>query len=452
MGPIFIVMELCEKGSLREYLQKNENYFDQQNLHLIRYVKQLASALSYLESQSFVHRDIAARNLLMYDINTIKLGDFGLSRLLEDAESYYVASNGKLPIKWMAPESINFRKFTTASDVWMFGVCAWEILSCGTKPFSRIKNNDVIGKIENGERLNKPDLCPHPLFSLLEHCWKYDPAERPTAAEVDTRIELLIEQMETMEQRLYDNYENFKNTSEIEQDHHEISPTTSPLTRNPTIPPKSGLRTPKEILEDEAQHNIEEEKRKSRILTDLEREQIEELDNQKWLEKSIIGPNMNLKQRLNSRSSRSTASQSDSSSIKSGGNHINGNSLERNNSRKSLERSSSTKAPAKPPRSTRNNSLDKRIIAVQENDENREPEEDIIEEIPPKIVLSNVEVPKSNSNIDRENDSVYKNVLSVCKEIQNLQIKCRNNGLPDDLLANVASIGRACKELNGAVV
>ena len=64
----------------------------------------------------------------MYDINTIKLGDFGLSRLLEDAESYYVASNGKLPIKWMAPESINFRKFTTASDMWMFGVCAWEIL------------------------------------------------------------------------------------------------------------------------------------------------------------------------------------------------------------------------------------------------------------------------------------------------------------------------------------
>ena len=129
-----------------------------------------------------------------------------------------------------------------------------------------------------------------------------------------------------------------------------------------------------------------------RIFLQLEREQIEELDNQKWLEKSIIGPNMNLKQRLNSRSSRSTnqsASQSDSSSVKSGrsGNHI--NSLERNNSRKSLERSSSVKAPAKPPRSTRNssssssirkeksisddsnsssrnNSLDKRIIAVQE--------------------------------------------------------------------------------------
>ena len=126
-----------------------------------------------------------------------------------------------------------------------------------------------------------------------------------------------------------------------------------------------------------------------RLFLQLEREQIEELDNQKWLEKSIIGPNMNLKQRLHSRSSRSTnASQSDSSSVKSG-TQINGNSLERNNSRKSLDRSSSMKAPAKPPRSTRNssssssirkeksisddsnsssrnNSLDKRIIAVQE--------------------------------------------------------------------------------------
>merc|ERR1712131_316543 len=202
MGPIFIVMELCEKGSLREYLQKNENYFDQQNLHLIRYVKQLASALSYLESQSFVHRDIAARNLLMYDINTIKLGDFGLSRLLEDAESYYVASQGKMPIKWMAPESINFRRFTTASDVWMFGVCAWEILSCGTKPFQRVKNNDVIGKIENGERLGKPDLCPHKLFSVIEQCWKYNPEERPLSADLNVRIGSLIEQFEKDETSL----------------------------------------------------------------------------------------------------------------------------------------------------------------------------------------------------------------------------------------------------------
>ena len=73
-----------------------------------------------------------------------------------------------MPIKWMAPESINFRRFTTASDVWMFGVCAWEILSCGTKPFQRVKNNDVIGKIENGERLGKVSFSTF-LSSNFDH-------------------------------------------------------------------------------------------------------------------------------------------------------------------------------------------------------------------------------------------------------------------------------------------
>lgn len=111
--------------------------------------------MSYLDAQSFVHRDIAARNLLLTNKETVKLGDFGLSRKMDESDSYYVASKGKLPIKWMAPESINFRKFTAASDVWMFGVCSWEILSCGIKPFSKVKNNDVIGKIEEGARLQQ---------------------------------------------------------------------------------------------------------------------------------------------------------------------------------------------------------------------------------------------------------------------------------------------------------
>jgi len=108
-----------------------------------------------LDAQSFVHRDIAARNLLLTNRETVKLGDFGLSRKMDETDSYYVASKGKLPIKWMAPESINFRKFTAASDVWMFGVCSWEIMSCGIKPFSKVKNNDVIGKIEEGVRLQQ---------------------------------------------------------------------------------------------------------------------------------------------------------------------------------------------------------------------------------------------------------------------------------------------------------
>lgn len=84
-----------------------------------------------------------------------------------------------LPIKWMAPESINFRRFTTASDVWMFGVCTWEILMLGIKPFQGVKNSDVISKLENGERLPLPLDCPPRLYSLMSQCWAYEPHKRP---------------------------------------------------------------------------------------------------------------------------------------------------------------------------------------------------------------------------------------------------------------------------------
>ncbi|NXB71865.1 FAK2 kinase, partial [Donacobius atricapilla] len=90
----------------------------------------------------------------------------------------------RLPIKWMSPESINFRRFTTASDVWMFAVCVWEILSFGKQPFFWLENKDVIGVLEKGDRLPKPDLCPPVLYTLMTRCWDYDPAERPRFQEL----------------------------------------------------------------------------------------------------------------------------------------------------------------------------------------------------------------------------------------------------------------------------
>lgn len=154
---------------------------------LILYAYQLSTALAYLESKRFVHRDIAARNVLVSSNDCVKLGDFGLSRYMEDS-TYYKASKGKLPIKWMAPESINFRRFTSASDVWMFGVCMWEILMHGVKPFQGVKNNDVIGRIENGERLPMPPNCPPTLYSLMTKCWAYDPSRRPRFTELKAQL------------------------------------------------------------------------------------------------------------------------------------------------------------------------------------------------------------------------------------------------------------------------
>lgn len=98
-----------------------------------------------------------------------------------------LASKGKLPIKWMAPESINFRRFTHLSDVWMFGVCMWEILTMGKKPFQGIANTDVIDQIENGVRLPLPGAyCPQPLFDLLQSCWSYEPTNRPNFLHIES--------------------------------------------------------------------------------------------------------------------------------------------------------------------------------------------------------------------------------------------------------------------------
>lgn len=130
-NPVWIVMELAKLGELRAYLQNNKDQLDLAMLLL--YAFQLSTALSYLESKKFVHRDIAARNVLVSSHSCVKLADFGLSRSMGDDQSYYKASKGKLPIKWMSPESINFRRFTTASDVWMFG-----------KYFNKLKNNPFV--------------------------------------------------------------------------------------------------------------------------------------------------------------------------------------------------------------------------------------------------------------------------------------------------------------------
>ncbi|CAH1640658.1 unnamed protein product [Spodoptera littoralis] len=190
--PIWIVMELATLGEMRAYLQQNAHRLE--TCTLVLYIYQLSTALSYLESKKFVHRDIAARNVLVSTPTCVKLADFGLSKMVED-KSYYKASRGKLPIKWMAPESINFRRFTSASDVWMFGVCMWEILMLGVKPFSGVKNNDVIGKLENGERLALPPRCPPRLYSVMSRCWAYEPSQRPAAHQLkETLFEILQEE------------------------------------------------------------------------------------------------------------------------------------------------------------------------------------------------------------------------------------------------------------------
>lgn len=184
-NPVWIVMELYQYGELGNYLVQNQKTLT--IITLVLFSLQICKALVYLEGVNVVHRDIAVRNILVASPECVKLGDFGLSRYIED-EEYYKASVTRLPIKWMAPESINFRRFTTASDVWMFAVCMWELMSFGQQPFFWLENRDVINQLEQGIRLPKPDNCPPALYSLMTRCWSYDPRERPTFTELVVKI------------------------------------------------------------------------------------------------------------------------------------------------------------------------------------------------------------------------------------------------------------------------
>ncbi|XP_035277666.1 protein tyrosine kinase 2 beta, b isoform X1 [Anguilla anguilla] len=183
--PVWIVMELYQHGELGNYLTENQHKLT--NVTLVLYTLQICKALAYLEGVNMVHRDIAVRNVLVAEPDCVKLGDFGLSRYIEE-EEYYKASVTRLPIKWMAPESINFRRFTSASDVWMFAVCMWEIMSRGQQPFFWLENKDVINQLEQGIRLPKPEDCPPTLYSLMTCCWTYDPRERPTFTELVCKL------------------------------------------------------------------------------------------------------------------------------------------------------------------------------------------------------------------------------------------------------------------------
>ncbi|KAG9334116.1 hypothetical protein JZ751_009151 [Albula glossodonta] len=183
--PVWIVMELYQYGELGNYLVENQHKLT--NVTLVLYTLQICKALAYLEGVNMVHRDIAVRNVLVASPDCVKLGDFGLSRYIEE-EEYYKASVTRLPIKWMAPESINFRRFTSASDVWMFAVCMWEVMSRGQQPFFWLENKDVINQLEQGIRLPKPEQCPPTLYSLMTRCWTYDPRERPSFTELVCKL------------------------------------------------------------------------------------------------------------------------------------------------------------------------------------------------------------------------------------------------------------------------
>lgn len=144
-----------------------------------------------MTNKGFVHRDLAARNILLGEDRVVKIADFGLLRHTY-GDIYEVKNTKKLPIKWMALESLNNGTYTSKSDVWSFGILLWELCTMGGIPYPGISNRDLYSNLKTGYRMNKPDICSDELYELMLDCWKEDPNERPSFDQLLSRMETMM--------------------------------------------------------------------------------------------------------------------------------------------------------------------------------------------------------------------------------------------------------------------
>jgi len=158
--------------------------------------KEIASGMSLLESKRVIHRDLSLRNILVKASSppskmkyVVKISDFGLSQSIE---SSYFITTGNFPVKWSAPEVLEYGTCTTKSDVWSFGILLWEMFSYGKLPFSEFSAVDVVPKVLNGYIMAQPLNCPNEMYDLMKRCWMKETENRPTFADILQTVEEMM--------------------------------------------------------------------------------------------------------------------------------------------------------------------------------------------------------------------------------------------------------------------
>ncbi|CAI5665987.1 fibroblast growth factor receptor 1-A isoform X1 [Oreochromis niloticus] len=192
-GPLYVVVEYAAQGNLREYLRARRpvgaEYWSgsrQASLgslevrELVSAAYQVARGMAYLASKKCIHRDLAARNVLVTEDSVMKIADFGLARDIHHIDYYKKTTNGRLPVKWMAPEALFDRIYTHQSDVWSFGVLLWEIFTLGGSPYPGVPVEELFKLLKEGHRMEKPSACPQELYLMMRDCWHAVPSRRPT--------------------------------------------------------------------------------------------------------------------------------------------------------------------------------------------------------------------------------------------------------------------------------
>ncbi|XP_042250664.1 tyrosine-protein kinase Fer isoform X2 [Thunnus thynnus] len=179
--PIYIVMELVPGGDFLSFLRKKKD--ELKTKQLLRFSVDAAAGMAYLESKNCIHRDLAARNCLVGEGSVLKISDFGMSRQ-EDDGVYSSSGLKQIPIKWTAPEALNYGRYSSESDVWSYGILLWETFSLGVCPYPGMTNQQAREQVEKGYRMACPQRCPDDVYKVMQRCWQYNPEERPKFSEL----------------------------------------------------------------------------------------------------------------------------------------------------------------------------------------------------------------------------------------------------------------------------
>ncbi|XP_071438659.1 proto-oncogene tyrosine-protein kinase receptor Ret-like, partial [Hetaerina americana] len=266
-----LVIEYAELGSLRNYLRKsrfngaplrrlpiakpnaeetNSIWMDDDDgssadsltpRHIMSFAWQISKGMAYLSEMKLVHRDLAARNVLLSEKGICKISDFGLTRDVYEDEAYYKKSKGRVPVKWMAPESLSDHLYTTQSDVWSFGVLLWELITLGSSPYPGVPLTGLYSLLHSGYRMQKPPNCSSELYQMMMCCWQLHPRERPTFPNL----------MESLERMLQDEVEYLHLGPLLAVNPIYFSQAPADNSRSPTAAPPSDWEMERDSGEDE---------------------------------------------------------------------------------------------------------------------------------------------------------------------------------------------------------
>uniref|UniRef100_A0A1I8EG35 Protein kinase domain-containing protein n=1 Tax=Wuchereria bancrofti TaxID=6293 RepID=A0A1I8EG35_WUCBA len=232
-GNIMLLTEYCDLGDLLHLVRnrKGEIIMNHTNEHsklrikdLVSFAWQISNGLEYLSSIGCVHRDVAARNIFVNATNICKIADFGLCRL---SDSFiYSGRSGRLPLKWMAPESLRSYEYSIKTDVWSYGILLYEIFSFGEVPYALLQTTEILDFLNSGARLSQPQYCPANIYTLMLQCWQDESSLRPNFTEIcailriASRMSQNLQSITTFHKQLSNDYYNKEQEQTVKSDNN----------------------------------------------------------------------------------------------------------------------------------------------------------------------------------------------------------------------------------------